>query len=167
MAVTILMIAVAGPLVVATKGLTAALYAKDQMIATFLAQESMEVIKNIRDNNLATSQNWLEGLATCNGLDKVCDASALEPTVLINSCQSNCNLDGADKGHKIFFNNGYRRDANGATPTIFRRYFYLVDSSADGVAQPNNYTVTVVVTWKAGQVNNEVRLSSEITSTLR
>jgi Tfp pilus assembly protein PilV len=60
-AVTILMIAVAGPLVVASKGLNAALYARDQVIASYLAQESMEAIKNQRDNNIniKSEEEWL------------------------------------------------------------------------------------------------------------
>ncbi len=49
MAVAVLMIAIAGPLVVANNGLVAALYAKDQSIATSLAQEGMEMVRNVKD----------------------------------------------------------------------------------------------------------------------
>jgi Tfp pilus assembly protein PilV len=45
-AVTILMISIAGPLTVANKGLLAAINAKDQMIASYLAQDAMEYVKN-------------------------------------------------------------------------------------------------------------------------
>jgi Tfp pilus assembly protein PilV len=41
-AITILMIAIAGPLTIAQKGLTASTYARDQMIASFLAQDGLE-----------------------------------------------------------------------------------------------------------------------------
>ena len=45
-AIAILMIAISGPLVVATKSLTAATRAKNQSVASFLAQEGMELIRN-------------------------------------------------------------------------------------------------------------------------
>lgn len=48
-AITILMISIAGPLTVAQKSLMAAIYAKDQVTASFLAQDLVEQIKNDRD----------------------------------------------------------------------------------------------------------------------
>ena len=100
-AITILMIAVAGPLSVAGKGLTAALYARDQIIATFLAQESMEVIKNLRDNNLATASSWLSGLSGCTSAAP-CDASALlSPSPIKSACSGGCLLYITDTGQSV------------------------------------------------------------------
>lgn len=45
-AITILMIAVAGPLTIAQKSLMASIYARDQIVASYLAQEVMEEYKN-------------------------------------------------------------------------------------------------------------------------
>ncbi|MEK7184741.1 MAG: prepilin-type N-terminal cleavage/methylation domain-containing protein [Patescibacteria group bacterium] len=45
-AITILMISIAGPLTIAQKGLTASIYARDQITASYLSQELMEKIKN-------------------------------------------------------------------------------------------------------------------------
>ncbi len=56
MAVAVLMIAIAGPLVVANDGLVAALYAKDQSVATLLAQEGMEMVRNVKDQAIYTNQ---------------------------------------------------------------------------------------------------------------
>src|ERR1035437_8020416 len=50
-AIAILMIAIAGPLTVAEKGLSAAIYARDKLIGSYLAQDGMEAIKNIVDTN--------------------------------------------------------------------------------------------------------------------
>src|ERR1035437_7381734 len=50
-AIAILMIAIAGPLTVAEKGLSASIYARDQLMASYLAQDAMESIKNIVDSN--------------------------------------------------------------------------------------------------------------------
>lgn len=57
-AIAILMIAVAGPLTVANQALTAALGARDTMIASYLAEEGMESIKNIKDNNVASGSEY-------------------------------------------------------------------------------------------------------------
>jgi prepilin-type N-terminal cleavage/methylation domain-containing protein len=62
-AITILMISIAGPLTIAQKSLTAATIAKDQVIASFLAQEMIEQIKNDRDR-LGFS-TWITESAPC------------------------------------------------------------------------------------------------------
>lgn len=49
-AVSILMVAVSAPITIAQKGLSSAIYSKDQMIASYLAQDAIEYIKNQRDN---------------------------------------------------------------------------------------------------------------------
>ena len=57
--VAILMVAIAGPLTIANQALTAALGSRNAMIATYLALDGMESIKNIKDNNLSlTPFNW-------------------------------------------------------------------------------------------------------------
>lgn len=58
------MISIVGPLTIAQKSLTAATIAKDQVIASFLAQELMEQIKNDRDNT--TFSTWAAASATCS-----------------------------------------------------------------------------------------------------
>jgi len=63
-AITILMISIVGPLTIAQKSLTAATIAKDQVIASFLAQELMEQIKNDRDNTAFGT--WAAAAATCS-----------------------------------------------------------------------------------------------------
>ena len=47
-AISILMVAVASPMVIAQKGLNSANYSRDQMTATFLAEDALEFIKNFR-----------------------------------------------------------------------------------------------------------------------
>ncbi len=54
-AITILMISIAGPLTIAQKSLMAAIYAKDQVTASYLAQDLMEDIKNNRDNYILSN----------------------------------------------------------------------------------------------------------------
>ncbi len=154
-AITVLMIAIAGPLVIASKGLTAALYAKDQMTASLLAQESMEVIKNVRSNIYESKAVWDQPLSLCTKVSP-CDASAMK--VYPHLFSLGCPIDGCP----LDFLGGYTPDLNNAAQsTIFRRYFYLTLVSA------NEYTVDVVVTWKEGLIPNALKLSSELTNSER
>lgn len=151
-AITVLMIAIAGPLVVASKGLTAALISRDQMTASLLAQESMEMVKNTRDNNIAAGRVWNDGILAC--VDAQCDFDPFD-TTLTNSCPSD--------GCQLYFSSaGYRNNpSGGGQPSLFKRYFTLTSRAS------NDYVVTVVVGWYHGTVFNEVRLASELTSAIK
>jgi len=87
-AISILMIAIAGPMTLAQKGLSTASLSKDQMIASFLAQDGIEAVKNIRDQIAISSSggDWLEGTllknCMCNPLTENCDFDS--PTVPSN-----------------------------------------------------------------------------------
>lgn len=57
-AVSILMVAVSAPITIAQKGLSSAVYSKDQMIASYLAQDVIEYIKNKRDEVSINNPNF-------------------------------------------------------------------------------------------------------------
>jgi hypothetical protein len=162
------MIAVAGPLVVASKGLTSALYSKDQMIATFLAQESMETIKNIRDNNISSDpqRGWLTGYDRCFLNDSApCDASAFDQTVILTGCNNV-----SSKGCPLYVNSsGYTRNPSGATPTIFYRSFYFTGVNPAGCIATNctEVRVNVVLNWNEGTIPYQVELTSQMTNVAR
>ena len=66
-AITILLIAMTGPLYLVTKSLSASKLAKDQTTAIYLAQEAVEYIRNIRDSNILNNDDWLLDLENCFG----------------------------------------------------------------------------------------------------
>ena len=151
-------------MVVASKGLAAALYARDQVIASYLAQESMEVIKNTRDNNLAAGRDWLTGIIdslNCTSSTNPCDASA------ITGVDEN---DGTSS-FPIYFNSGtgYVTSSSGATPTIFKRYYYLTkpNPAAACTTAETECQVNVYVIWNEGTVPYSVELKSELVNNMR
>ena len=169
-AITVLMIAVAGPLSVASKGLLSAQISKDQMIASYLAEESMEAIKNSRDNNIVTNGNaqlFSNGsiVTSCtNTANNYCDMSTTDPTALLTGCASlgNCPL-------YIDPNGIYMHTSTGNRKSAFSRAYYITTSSGSG-ACTNTSTecqVHVIVSWNEGSIPNQVELVSEITKTLR
>jgi type II secretory pathway pseudopilin PulG len=66
-AVSILMVAVVAPITIAQKGLSSAIYTKNQMIASYLAQDAIEYVKNMRDENILNDADWLYGFDNCLG----------------------------------------------------------------------------------------------------
>lgn len=162
-AVAILMIAIAGPLVVATKGLNSALVSKDQMIASYLAQESMEAIKNKKDNNLnqypGDLAHWLDGIYTagsaCDSDANGCDTYGIDSNFGL-VCGSSCQL---------YYDNqeGYNRNGIGPA-TIFYRHFYLENKNANGKTE---MLVHVIVDWKEGTIPYQIHLTSQMTPETR
>lgn len=61
-AITVLLIALAGPFTLVMKALSVAKPTKGQIISMYLAQEAIEYVRNIRDENILTGNNWLTDL---------------------------------------------------------------------------------------------------------
>ncbi len=164
-AVTVLMIAISGPLVVASKGLTTALYARDQVIASYLAQETMEMIKNIRDNNLgkAVPDTWLSGIKDGDECVSTSDRCKISPIESYAECSDSpsCAVYYSDS-------NGYTYYSAGSK-TIFSRYYYLTEPGVDTpcLTTATECQVHVVVSWNEGTVPYDVTLTSELVNNLR
>jgi len=167
-AVTILMVAIAGPLTVAMKAYTASLDARNQTIATNLAQETMEYLNNIKDNS--NKSNGKDGFNyssnKCDSSSHPCDISVyhdnsgkLDNYVDCSSSMSNCRLYNSDS-YGYNHNTGMSSTAdNKLTP--FTRYFYLTDLTDPQVL------ATVVVSWNTGSTANSVTLQEVLSNTTR
>src|ERR1035437_8099636 len=97
-AISILMIAVASPLTLAQKGISTAILSRDQMTASFLVQDGIEAVKNIRDHTAVSSvpnsgTSWLAGLDANNVC--ICDNSASGMMCDLNNLNTAnyCNID--------------------------------------------------------------------------
>lgn len=157
-AIAILMISVSGPLAIADKALTASLYAKDQSTASFLAQEEMEIVKNVKDNNIVNNGNsyWIsQGLASCIG-GNYCDMTIPGGSLTKVGCPSS--------GCKLYVDasDGYTDNNSIGNPTIFSRSLNLSGSGCIADGSGSECQVTVIVSWNEGTISNAVTLSSEI-----
>ena len=164
-AITIMMIAIAGPLSVASKGLTAAVYARDQMTATYLAQEGLEYIKNSRDNNLTGSQPWMNGFSGCANVGSLnaCDVGALDGFTATPICPTTS----VTPGCQLYLTPwGYSHDS-GSDGTASQFYRYFTISSALTNPNTDEVTVDVVVSWKDNNIPYQVDLSSQLLNTQR
>lgn len=152
-AISILMVAVATPITIAQKGLSSATYSKNQMIASYLAQDAIEYIKNKRDEvsiknkNSNTYAGW-EDLTIFSKCFDSCRINTLEQEV--DSAVSDDNPDQLlEKDNNGFYQ--YEDDANGITN--FSRVI-KIDRHNLGGATPkwDEALVTVTVSWGTDSV---------------
>jgi prepilin-type N-terminal cleavage/methylation domain-containing protein len=171
-AITILMIAVAGPLVIATKGLTSALASKNQMVASYLAQDTLETIKNKRDGNVANHQdtieiNWLDGFEIsniCYDATHVCDINGIDVSFGNNNYSPNMiSATTNTPGFPLYYNEatGYSHlPSSGSENTVFSRHFYLEDKGLNN--SKSERLVHVIVDWKEGTVPYQIHVTSQL-----
>jgi type II secretory pathway pseudopilin PulG len=147
-AISILLIAVIEPMSLTVQALQSAYYARDQVTAANLAQEAIEVVRNVRDGNVLTNAygtqvDLLNGIPDKTGLPFRVDARTNTMTL----CNTT-NGDPADNVCKplqtdgIFF--GYQ---NGWATTNFTRTVTaeFVDPQKDEIH------ISVTVTWQTGK----------------
>lgn len=147
-AVLLLVIAIAGPLTVASRAFNSALVAKDQITAYYLAQDALEYVRFRRDSSCLTSL-VADATQTCqaagtwlNAFGSNCNTSCKVDTILntITACVSSnttCVIN--------YDSTGKRYLHTGGTATKFKRYVQI----ASGASAPTTKEalVTVTVSW--------------------
>lgn len=158
-AVTILMIAIAGPLTIASQSLHAAQDAKNQLIATNLAQESVEELRNYKDNNitgstLSTVFANVQNPSVRYMIQANPNGSYIQPESCVSAGDPNCEL-------YLSPSTGYSYTSTDGAPTIFDRWFNITPISS------NEYLLTVTVTWTTGNVGNQVTIEDLLSNIAR
>jgi type II secretory pathway pseudopilin PulG len=152
-AIFILLLSITGPMAFSQGGLRAAFVSRDQVSAFYLAQDAIEYIKNVRDNNMIdmingeTGSNWLDGLSDC--LDgNSCTVGTEESGGRIEKCTGIDNpgcIDGDDYKplKRNSPGNGYIGIYNSSKPdTIFARMITI-----DEIVDEKEASVTVKIQW--------------------
>lgn len=158
-AISLLLLAITGPMVFAQNGLRAAFQSRDQVTAFNLAQDAIEFVKNRRDHNIlnSTSASWLDDVGDCgsNGIDRSggcsVDTNTDRGSIILCSYSSESdtgclgeNEDGTEDVHlKIDAETGVFGHS-GSTDSIFSRTVYVDETDIEGEAR-----VTVIVRWRS------------------
>ncbi|MEK7510761.1 MAG: hypothetical protein AAB582_00795 [Patescibacteria group bacterium] len=165
-AITIVLLAVMGPFQLVQQSLSASYVARDQVVATALAEEGLEYVRAIRDNNYlynlanpTTPRYWLYSLDSTAGEGADCFATrgcTVDPTrhatpQAIAACTSAC--------PPLYIHsttNVYTQLASGAAQSRFRRTVLLeeVQGSSDKVVK-----VSVTVSYASGHRTRTVTVS--------
>jgi prepilin-type N-terminal cleavage/methylation domain-containing protein len=145
-AIAILVAAVIGATSAVQSGISSYIFSKDQITAFYLAQEGLEQLRNLRDENHLNDNGWLHGIAE-NSSDpcyfgEACTVSPIETSSLIHcSGVGSCAYLREDDDTGFF---GY--NASWST-TKFRRQIVLTSVNA------NEVSAEVTVSWAKGLIN--------------
>jgi prepilin-type N-terminal cleavage/methylation domain-containing protein len=146
-AITILVVSIAGPITIASKGMASAVFAKDQIVAFYLAQESVEYIRNKRDENNINNDDWLTGLSDCIDAN-ICTVDIQNNT--ITKCPS-----GVCPVLKYDDNNGFYNYSTG-NDSNFTRSVSIATINVKEVA------ITTTLSWKTGVIDKTFTVKEHV-----
>jgi len=181
-AVTILAVAIAGPMTLAASSLRATRDARSELIATHLAEEGVEIVHNIRDNNVTNNPlpgSWLANiLPNCGGFGCVVDVTAFDPatvatpaagTVWSASAATACPAADCSSISRVYYNPNtglYRQSAAALTSPWTQTLFYrtIIVTGVDNVAAPLRQAhIVVTVTYRGyGAAQKVVTIDDDV-----
>ncbi len=145
-AIFILLISTTGPLSFAQSGLRASFLARDQIVAFYLAQDVVETIKNLRDQNSLSGENWLHldggalpDLDSCSTSGNGCKMQTGSAFII-----QQCTSEPCDPMYYSSTTKEFLLDDAGSEvfPSKYTRTFYVNEIEDEREAQ-----VIVVVEW--------------------
>jgi prepilin-type N-terminal cleavage/methylation domain-containing protein len=154
-ALTILLIAVAGPISLIGDSLHKMYYARDETIGVNLAEEGIEMVRQVRDTNMLNGAAWRTDLGDGTySIDVGSYISGAVPSGFVIPCGPACAPQPVSINAAGLYGQVYA-----GTPTQFSRIVTL-----SSTALPAEAKVTSVVTWKTGGTVGTATLSEYIFS---
>jgi len=146
-AISVLLVSLAGPLSIAMQSLNSAYYARDQVTAFYLAQEAVEYVRAVRDQNYLFQRSWLTGIDSC--IDTACTVNF--PNFTHTVCSGSCGPVLLNPTTGLF---------GGATgnSTIYTRTITL--ESVQGTA--DEVTIHVALSWKSSGIDREFEITEQM-----
>lgn len=156
-AVSLLVIAIAGPMSLAAQSLSSAFYARDQMTAFHLAQEAIEAVRFVRDSNMLINNvagtpivDILQGIPKTDGSPMIVDIR----NNTITACDPTCP---PLKTNGTLF--GYEPDTNlDWQMTRFTRTMFVTFVNNNN---PDEIKVRIEVKWRSGAFQERTIVMSE------
>lgn len=155
-AILLVTVAIVAPMALTVQSLSSAIYARDQITASNLAQEGIEAVRSIRDSNILSSAegggaNLFDGIPTTPVGDPsgkklfTVDATVVDPTEMIADCDSTC--EPLQTNGTLYSYNP--KGASGYSDSAFTREMYAeVLRSDPATGLPQEIRVTSQVSWK-------------------
>jgi len=148
-AIAILVAVIVGATGAVQAGISSYIYSKDQIVAFYLAQESFEQVRNLRDENRLAGRNWLYGFTQNSGdpcyFGNACASDAI--TATLERCPAVGNCPAVRQNATTGF---YGLD-DSWSPTIFEREITITSIGSDEVA------VMVTISWNKGIVSRQFK----------
>ncbi|MES2059879.1 MAG: prepilin-type N-terminal cleavage/methylation domain-containing protein [Patescibacteria group bacterium] len=186
-AITILLLSIVGPLQIAAQALFSAFYSREEITAYYLAEESIEYIKNARDTRFLvdvfnSDGTPVDGGAWLYGLDEcVADPSSGQTGCRVDATKSfigdpdaivSC-MNSAPCPNMLFNQNtgiwSYNSSDPSAVPSRFNRTVVIIPQSNNGTPTNNEEAlIEATVTWTSssgfGAANRKVTVKALMTN---
>ncbi|MDQ1299562.1 MAG: hypothetical protein QG636_230 [Patescibacteria group bacterium] len=156
-AITVVVTAMVGPLYAVQQSLNASRTAREQLIASSLAQEGVEYVRGIRDSNYlfvlraGSPRSWLYGLDGTGG-----SVNCISATCVIDPTQNTVSRTIGPL--YLSPTNLYTQVAVVPTPTIYTRTVLLTPVSGS----VTEMTLTVIVTWTSKNQTRNVTITERL-----
>ncbi|MFM2374411.1 MAG: hypothetical protein RLZZ234_406 [Candidatus Parcubacteria bacterium] len=160
-AISVMLLSIGGPMAIAQKGIQNTVYARDQIVAFYIAQEGVELIRSIRDDNALAGVNWrtkISAAACVNAAGSGCgiDVDNMNFIDCAWSAGTACNLYYRAGGLSIGADRGiYAHDTSGQ-PTIYSRSIKVLSVSG------NEVSVDVTVRWLSRGTTKTITVQSRM-----
>lgn len=149
-AISILMVAIAGPMVLVGNGIRASAFARDQVTAFYLAQDAVEALRYIRDDNrieiveFTGDPDNLPEWDSLIGLPCLDTPCRIDTEMIYEGDPNGIVTTDAQTKHLFIDGSGkYNYDTSG-TETVFKRWFTITNVSGSEVQ------IVVTVDWSSG-----------------
>ena len=148
-AISILTVAIAGPMFTAQVSITASRSSQDELTASSLAQEGLEYVRARRDDNMLTSQSWLSGLDACFATNG-CTIDATNTTSGgVAACTGICPV--------LYISAAYLyNQQQSGTPTVFTRTVHIT------IVDDHTAIVSVTVSWTSAHQSRFVNVQETL-----
>ena len=173
-AVTILVMAIVGPLTMASQSASYASFARDQTVANFLAQDAIEYVRWIRDTNqlnyyasptdsLLTNASWLNGggiLGPCIGSTCYFDSSWSDLWTNTNHLPQSC-VSSSCPPMRFDESSGLYNYTSG-NDSRYTRTVSITESNCS-TGKPCEAIASTTVSWMNGTLSHSVTLRETLT----
>src|SRR3989344_779663 len=140
-ALGVLSLALSGALTLVAMGVRSASSSYNQSLAFFLASESIEYARNVRDSNILTGGDWLTDLRGCLGVDCAVDATKGSYSEAFSVCPCACPVLRLNSSSGLY-------TQNVSDPaSVFTRVLKIEEVVAGREAK-----ITSTVSWQQGSV---------------
>jgi prepilin-type N-terminal cleavage/methylation domain-containing protein len=149
-AVLIFSSALVALMTIAGRGISAANSARQQTVAHYLAQEGLEVARNVRDTNFVSGgSSWDIGLTQCQTEASAC--AVVYATRTLIACGTACLV---KEAQEVFTDQG--------TDSQYTRKVYVLPGTPDADGNVDEYEVVSKVTWMSRTILRTVTLKTII-----
>ncbi len=157
-AIAILVSVIIGVTSAVQKGISSYIISKEQIVAFYLAQEGVEQIRSMRDNNGLEGVGWLDDIA--EDLSDPCHPSR---SCIVDAVTSDLEACSSLQHTSCPFlkydpvNGFYGHTAAYASTTMYKRSVQITE-----VDPGEEVTITVTVTWAHGSTNRDFRIRENL-----